>query len=53
MLAGSGGERTALGQCAAPRLLGPREESQVLVRAVTWHSDNRVLSNGNCAVVFR
>ncbi|WP_225094646.1 formyltetrahydrofolate deformylase [Streptomyces sp. CoH27] len=33
--------------------LGRDVEAQVLARAVEWHSENRVLVNGNCTVVFR
>ncbi|WP_240136450.1 formyltetrahydrofolate deformylase [Streptomyces sp. MUM 178J] len=33
--------------------IGRDVEAQVLARAVEWHSQNRVLVNGNCTVVFR
>ncbi|MFI2200383.1 formyltetrahydrofolate deformylase [Streptomyces sp. NPDC020192] len=33
--------------------LGRDVEAQVLARAVEWHSENRVLVNGRCTVVFR
>lgn len=33
--------------------LGRDVEAQVLARAVEWHSENRVLVNGHCTVVFR
>ncbi|MFF3909589.1 formyltetrahydrofolate deformylase [Streptomyces sp. NPDC001848] len=33
--------------------LGRDVEAQVLARAVRWHSESRVLVNGNCTVVFR
>jgi formyltetrahydrofolate deformylase len=33
--------------------LGHDTESQVLARAVLWHSEYRVLLNGNKTVVFR
>lgn len=33
--------------------LGRDVEAQVLARAVQWHSECRVLVNGNCTVVFR
>lgn len=34
------------------RAIGSDTESQVLARAVKWHSEHRVLINGNRAVVF-
>lgn len=34
------------------RAIGSNTESQVLARAVKWHSEHRVLINGNRAVVF-
>ena len=33
--------------------IGRDVEAQVLARAVEWHSESRVLVNGNCTVVFR
>ena len=33
--------------------MGRDVEAQVLARAVEWHSQSRVLVNGNCTVVFR
>ncbi|MDX3529227.1 formyltetrahydrofolate deformylase [Streptomyces sp. ID05-39B] len=33
--------------------LGRDVEAQVLARALEWHSESRVLVNGNCTVVFR
>ncbi|MGC9543628.1 formyltetrahydrofolate deformylase [Streptomyces sp. UG1] len=33
--------------------IGRDVEAQVLARAVEWHSQSRVLVNGNCTVVFR
>jgi formyltetrahydrofolate deformylase len=33
--------------------IGCDVEAQVLARAVEWHSESRVLVNGNCTVVFR
>jgi formyltetrahydrofolate deformylase len=33
--------------------VGRDVEAQVLARAVEWHSQSRVLVNGNCTVVFR
>ncbi len=33
--------------------MGRDVEARVLARAVQWHSESRVLANGNCTVVFR
>jgi formyltetrahydrofolate deformylase len=33
--------------------LGRDTESQVLARAVKWHSEHRVLQNGHKTVIFK